>query len=76
MAENYMGFPKIWVTLLGVPIIRIIVFFGSILGSLYFGQLPYVCVLLMDEILHNLGALNYDLRWCKITSSDSMNLRV
>ena len=38
------GFPKIRVTLLGVPIRRIIVFciFGSILGSPYLGQLTYV----------------------------------
>ena len=36
-------------------------------------------ILLMDEILHHLGALNYcnswdfrDLRWCKISSINSM----
>ena len=33
-------FPKIMGTLLGVPIIRILVFWGSILGSPYFGKLP------------------------------------
>ena len=32
------GFPKIRGTILGVPIVRILV--GSILGSLYFGKLP------------------------------------
>ena len=35
------GFPKIRGTLLGVPIIRIIVSWGSILGSPYFGKLPF-----------------------------------
>ena len=34
-------FPKIRGTLLGVPIIRTIVFLGSILGSPYYGELPY-----------------------------------
>ena len=34
------GFPKIRGTFLGVPIIRIIVFLG-LLGSPYFGKLPY-----------------------------------
>ena len=34
-------FPKIRGTFLGVPIIRIIVYWGSILGSPYFGKLPY-----------------------------------
>ena len=35
------GFPKIRGAILGVPIIRIILFWGSILGSPYFGKLPY-----------------------------------
>ena len=34
------GFPKIRGTFLGVPIIRISIL-GSILGSPYFGKLPY-----------------------------------
>ena len=34
-------FPKIKGTLLGVPIIRTLAFLGSILGSPYFGKLPY-----------------------------------
>ena len=39
---NIWGFPKIRGTILGVPIIRIIVIIvGSILGFLYFGRLPY-----------------------------------
>ena len=39
----------------------------------------YIDILLMDEILHHLGALNYcnswefrDLRWCKISSINSI----
>ena len=35
-----VGVPKIRGTILGVPITRIIVFLGSILGSPYFGKLP------------------------------------
>ena len=35
------GFPKIGGAFLGVPIIRTIVFWGSILGSPYFGKLPF-----------------------------------
>ena len=34
------GFPKIRGTILGVPIIRITVFLGSMLGSPYLGKLP------------------------------------
>ena len=34
-------FPKNRGTFFGVPIIRTIVFWGSILGSPYFGKLPY-----------------------------------
>ena len=34
-------FPKIGGTILRVPIIRIVVFGGSILGSPYFGKLPF-----------------------------------
>ena len=37
-----MGFPKIKGTFLGVPIIRFIVFWGSILGFPYLGKLPQV----------------------------------
>ena len=37
----YRGFLKIRRTILGVPIIRIIGFLGSILGSPYCGKLPY-----------------------------------
>ena len=47
-AVQYGGFPKLGGTLLGVPIIRTIVFWGSILGSPYFGKLPYghsLCIL-------------------------------
>ena len=36
-------FPKIRGTFLGVPIIRTIVFLGSILGSPYLGKLPCTC---------------------------------
>ena len=37
-----LGFPKIRGTILGVPIIvRVIVFWGSILRSPYLGKLPY-----------------------------------
>ena len=36
-----MGVPKIRGTILGVPIIRAIVFGGSILGFPYLGKLPY-----------------------------------
>ena len=35
------GVPKIRGALLGVPIVRIIVFGGSILGYPYFGKIPY-----------------------------------
>ena len=35
-------FPKIRGTFLGVPTIRIIVYWGSILGSPYFGKLPNI----------------------------------
>ena len=35
-----MGGSKIRGTILGVPMIRIIVYFGSILGSPYLGKLP------------------------------------
>ena len=38
------GFPKIRGTILGVPIIRTIVFWGSILGSPHFEKLPYMFV--------------------------------
>ena len=38
---NIWGFPKIRGTILGVPIIRTIIFWGSMLGSPYFGKLPY-----------------------------------
>ena len=34
-------FPQIRGTFLGIPIIRIIGILGSILGSPYFGKLPY-----------------------------------
>ena len=34
-------FPKIRGTFLGVPIIRITIYWGSILGSPYFGKLPH-----------------------------------
>ena len=34
------GFPRIRGTILGVPIIRTIIFLGLILGSHYFGNLP------------------------------------
>ena len=37
----YGGFPKIRGTILGVSIIRMYNILGSILGSLYFGKLPY-----------------------------------
>ena len=36
-----MGFPKIWRTFLGVPIIRILVYWGLYWGPLIFGKLPY-----------------------------------
>ena len=36
-----LGFPKILCTFLGGPIIRTIIFLGSILGPPYFGKLPY-----------------------------------
>ena len=36
------GFPKIRGTLLGVPIIRIIVFWGLYWGPLILGKIPYV----------------------------------
>ena len=39
--EAIWGFPIIRVIFLRVPIIRIIVFLGSIFGSPYFGKLPY-----------------------------------
>ena len=35
------GFPKLGVPFWGVPIIRIIVFWGLILGFPHFGKLPY-----------------------------------
>ena len=38
--EYMWEFPKIRGTILGVPIIRTIVFLGSILGTRYFGKLP------------------------------------
>ena len=37
-----LGFPKIRGTLLGIPIIRTIVFLGSIFGFPYSGKLPYL----------------------------------
>ena len=39
--ELYGGFPKIRGTFLGVPIIRIVIYWGSMLGSPYLGKLPY-----------------------------------
>ena len=43
MKTSIWGFPEIRVTLLGVPIIRIVFcIFGSILGSPYLGKLTYV----------------------------------
>ena len=36
-----MGVPKVRGTFLGVPIMRIIICLGSILGSPNFGKLPY-----------------------------------
>ena len=42
MNRTWGGVPKVRGTFLGVPRIRIIVFLGSILGSLYFGKPPYV----------------------------------
>ena len=44
MPLKYGDFPKLGVPFLGVPIIRTIVFWGSTLGSPYFGKLPYVMV--------------------------------
>ena len=40
------GFPKIRGTILGVPIVRTIVFGECILGFPYFGKLPYRAVIL------------------------------
>ena len=40
-SADIWGFPKIRGTCLGVPMIRITVFWGSILGFPYFGKLPY-----------------------------------
>ena len=40
-AIEIWGFPKIRGTLLGVPIIRTIVFWGLYWGPPYFGKLPY-----------------------------------
>ena len=37
----YEGFSKLGVPFWGVPIIKTLVFWGSILGSPYFGKLPY-----------------------------------
>ena len=42
--EGFWGFPEIRGTLLGVLITRIKVFGGSILGSPYFGKLPYYTI--------------------------------
>ena len=36
------GYPEIRGTFLGIPRIRIIVFLGSIVGSPYFGKLPFL----------------------------------
>ena len=38
---NIWGFPRIRGTVLGVPIIRTIVFWGLEVGVLYSGKLPY-----------------------------------
>ena len=39
--ELIWGFPNIRGTFLGVPILRIIIFWGSILGAPYFGKQPF-----------------------------------
>ena len=38
------GFPKIRGTILGVPIDRVIILLGSILGSPFSGKLPFIAV--------------------------------
>ena len=55
------GFPKIRGTILGVPIIRSIIYWGLYWGSLYFGKLPYLGIL--QQVLGESGSLPTRL-WC------------
>ena len=52
---NIWGFPQIRDTFLGVPIIRIIVFWGLYLGSPCFGKLPFLPVTVRYEGFSKLG---------------------
>ena len=53
IADWDMELPKIWGTFLGVPIIRTIIFWGSILESPCFGKPPDISVVLgLYKLLH------------------------
>ena len=47
---EFRGFPKLGVPFWGVPVIRAIVFWGSMLVSPYFRNLPFVgCTKLVEK---------------------------